>query len=199
MGNKTNPWTIVLTIVITAVVVVGGGFFLWQNQTSDTEGPAAVKETNEAVEVITETKEPVVPQASEATKTYTSEVGALQKGNKPSENDAYSFTEGINGESPLELNGDLLSIRVGYGGGCADHDWDLFWGGGFAESDPVQADLYLIHNSNDDNCEALLGDQLIFDLSTMKENYKSGYQESSGIISITVNSSNDSKTIQYSF
>ena len=33
MENKTNPWTIVLAVVITAVVV-GGGVYYWQTQNS---------------------------------------------------------------------------------------------------------------------------------------------------------------------
>src|SRR3989338_8928984 len=33
MENKTNPWTIVLAVVITAVVV-GGGVYYWQTQKS---------------------------------------------------------------------------------------------------------------------------------------------------------------------
>src|SRR3990167_4781378 len=43
MENKTNPWTIVLSVVITAVVV-GGGVYYWQTQNFTTVLPVE-KET----------------------------------------------------------------------------------------------------------------------------------------------------------
>ncbi|PIR55109.1 hypothetical protein COU74_02920 [Candidatus Peregrinibacteria bacterium CG10_big_fil_rev_8_21_14_0_10_36_19] len=75
MEYKTNPWTIILTVVLTTIV--GGGFFLWQSQNTNTEEPAVIEENNETKIVVNEVKEPEAPQASKATKTYTSEVYAL--------------------------------------------------------------------------------------------------------------------------
>lgn len=56
MENKTNPWTIGLAVVVTAIVV-GGGIFLWQNKTADTTPSTTSKEVvNEKIAEGPETK-----------------------------------------------------------------------------------------------------------------------------------------------
>ena len=45
----------------------------------------------------------------------------------------------------------------------------------FLESYPVQANLYLRHNSNGDACEALINDDLTFNLRPIAELHKTVY------------------------
>jgi hypothetical protein len=70
------------------------------------------------------------------------------------------------------VRGDTLTINLQYGGGCAEHDFQLFMSpGAFLESSPVQANLYLRHNAHGDACRALLTRELIFDLTPISHLY----------------------------
>ena len=55
---------------------------------------------------------------------------------------------------------DRFEIVVEYGGGCADHEFDLMWDQAIAESFPMQTWMVLSHNANEDACRALLTDTL---------------------------------------
>ena len=65
------------------------------------------------------------------------------------------------------IYGDFLKINVGYGGGCEDHIFNLVHGFLFCGTPPVHVPLYLTHNSNNDNCEAALVQELCFDISSL--------------------------------
>ena len=52
----------------------------------------------------------------------------------------------------------------------------------FLESHPVQANLYLRHNSNGDLCEALINENVSFNLRPIAELYKSLYGQYDEII-----------------
>lgn len=67
-----------------------------------------------------------------------------------------------------DLKKDLLLLTVRYGGGCKEHEFELYWDGLFMESNPLQVKLELSHNSNEDMCRALLTDELYFNLSIIK-------------------------------
>ena len=65
------------------------------------------------------------------------------------ENSPFEITEAT-------ISGDIFEIAVRYGGGCAEHQFEIYWNSRYLESEPPQVDLHLVHNDNDDSCEALL-------------------------------------------
>ena len=74
----------------------------------------------------------------------------------------------------IEIVEDTIILSVTYGGGCKDHYFALFMSpAAFLESYPVQANLYLWHNSNGDACEALINENISFNLRPIAELYKS--------------------------
>jgi len=76
----------------------------------------------------------------------------------------------------ISINADTLFIEVTHGGGCKQHDYALFMSPSvFAESFPVQANLYLQHNANGDLCKALLQPKLCFDLRPVAKQYRKFY------------------------
>lgn len=96
----------------------------------------------------------------------------------------------------VSINGDTLTVSVAYSGGCADHDFALCWPDqSFMESEPVQAQLYVWHDGNGDACEAYPSEDVDFDLSDLRDNWRSAYQSQSGTITVHVNS----QTASYSF
>jgi len=69
-----------------------------------------------------------------------------------------------------EMNGDVLTVEVTYGGGCADHSITACWiNTGCATSDPPQTGLALVHDAGGDSCKALVSETLTYDLSPMRD------------------------------
>lgn len=96
----------------------------------------------------------------------------------------------------IEINYDMLTINVSYGGGCEEHKFSLIASSSFKESDPVQIDVVLSHNANNDTCEAWITEELAFDLSLLKEAWKQLYGESGTII---INLEGFDESISYEF
>lgn len=84
----------------------------------------------------------------------------------------------------VELEEDILKLSVSYGGGCKEHEFALIITNNFMESNPVQINVLLSHNANDDLCEAYLTEELLFDLTPLKETWQQTYQQESGTIII---------------
>ena len=82
------------------------------------------------------------------------------------------------------ITNDTLDVTVSYSGGCKDHIFNLVSSGMFLESDPVQMPLVLIHNANNDPCEAWITEDYSFDLTPIKELYQDAYRQSAGIINV---------------
>ena len=80
------------------------------------------------------------------------------------------------------LQTDTLALRVQYGGGCEDHEFQLVAGDAFMESNPVQAGVQLFHDGNGDTCEALLTETVRFNLEPLQERYEETYGSGSGIM-----------------
>ena len=80
------------------------------------------------------------------------------------------------------LQGDTLTINVSYSGGCETHAFTLVAEQRFLESYPVQLRVSLAHNANDDRCEALITEDLHFNLTPIKAAYQKGYQKDEGAI-----------------
>ncbi|MCH9032088.1 MAG: hypothetical protein IIB00_07505 [candidate division Zixibacteria bacterium] len=72
------------------------------------------------------------------------------------------------------IESDRIHLTATYSGGCQKH---YFWlhmsPPGFAESNPVQANFYLRHWSYVDLCDAIISEDLTFDLGPMIELYGS--------------------------
>ncbi|PSQ98542.1 MAG: hypothetical protein BRD48_06860 [Bacteroidetes bacterium QS_9_68_14] len=80
------------------------------------------------------------------------------------------------------LRTDTLTLRVQYGGGCEDHEFQLVADDAFMESNPVQAGVQLFHDGNGDTCEALLTETVRFNLEPLREQYEEMYGSGSGIM-----------------
>ena len=86
----------------------------------------------------------------------------------------------------VDIKGDSIFFAVAYAGGCQPHDFGLCWDGAFAESDPVQTWMTLGHESNDDACDAYPMEEIIRDLTPLKQAWIDAYQQQSGAITIHV-------------
>lgn len=87
----------------------------------------------------------------------------------------------------VSVEGDILTIKVSYAGGEAEHDFKLYWNGIVAKSYPGKTGVVLKHNANGDNAEALITATLQFDLTQIGKPM---------IITVT-NDHGDTRTVQY--
>ena len=69
------------------------------------------------------------------------------------------------------VEGDILTLVVGYSGGCEVHQFTLLVSLAATRSIPPQHGLKLVHESNGDACEAFITSELHFDLSPLKSRY----------------------------
>jgi len=102
---------------------------------------------------------------------------------------AFGFTPDTWGTDAYTINaatliGDTLTINVSYSGGCETHAFTLVAEQRFLESYPVQLRVSLAHNANDDTCEALITEDLHFNLTPIKEAYQKGYRKDEGTIAL---------------
>ena len=76
------------------------------------------------------------------------------------------------------LDGDILTVRLQYPGGCAIHEFDLLAVGGWIDlpdagpTPTVAMELRIAHDDHGDRCEALLTEVLRFDLSPLRAAYR---------------------------
>ena len=76
----------------------------------------------------------------------------------------------------IEIAEDTITVSVAYSGGCEKHCFSLFMSpAAFLESYPVQANLYLRHNGNNDACEAEISQTISFNLQPIAALHKSLY------------------------
>ncbi len=69
------------------------------------------------------------------------------------------------------IAGDCLTVELSYGGGCSEHDFELVLQPVMCIPPSVEVvQLTLLHNANGDACEALITDNLSFDLSSIRIN-----------------------------
>ncbi|MFC2135283.1 hypothetical protein ACFLTH_11780 [Bacteroidota bacterium] len=81
---------------------------------------------------------------------------------------------------------DTLYFKVSYSGGCNDHDFRLVANNYFMESFPVQVGLFLSHEDFDDACDAIITEELYFDLSPLKDEYYNSYGNSTDPIILNI-------------
>jgi hypothetical protein len=84
-------------------------------------------------------------------------------------------TDAVNIDTAYITN-DSVSFNVDYGGGCKEHRFSLLAASYFLESFPVQVNILLSHDSNDDKCKALVTKTGIkFNLAPIKNEYRKSY------------------------
>lgn len=85
------------------------------------------------------------------------------------------------------IAGSLLAVTVSASGGCAEHDWTLCWPDqSFAESSPVQARLELLHDDHDDPCDAIITEDLVFDLAPLARAWHEAYGTGPGSMVVVI-------------
>ncbi|UCF18588.1 MAG: hypothetical protein JSU87_11645 [Gemmatimonadota bacterium] len=106
--------------------------------------------------------------------------------------------------SDYSLSGHILHLAVEYGGGCEVHELDLVAWGGWLESFPVQVNVLLTHEGNDDPCDAVIHEDKHFDLTPLREAYGESYGVAASgstalILRLTVPDGNGPRLITYNF
>ena len=80
------------------------------------------------------------------------------------------------------IQANILNLTVSYSGGCFEHDFSLYMSpAAFMESYPVQANLYLRHQDPGDPCDAIIRQDLKFDLRPIAHLYEIMYESSAPI------------------
>jgi hypothetical protein len=90
------------------------------------------------------------------------------------------------------IENDILKLIVNYTGGCKEHYLELYSEMAFLESIPVQLNMKLSHNANDDICDRLVRDTLYFDLKTVKGLFFNYYGSSVGMVILNIKDPSDS-------
>lgn len=80
------------------------------------------------------------------------------------------------------IQGDILTLSVESGGGCRRHIYNLYASNTFLESYPVQINVFLKHDAQDDPCKAIITDTVTFNMSPIALLYKQYYQDQGPII-----------------
>lgn len=81
---------------------------------------------------------------------------------------------------------DILHLEVSYTGGCQEHLFELVALNDFLASQPVQADILLTHDANNDSCESPIKEELQFSLLSIKEEYKIVFQTETGTLTLKI-------------
>jgi len=89
----------------------------------------------------------------------------------------------------VSLVGDELIFDIEYGGGCEEHELNLFAYKEIMESNPAQVTVRLSHNSNGDMCEALISKNVSFDLSSLKKYLKQNFNIQDKVVLLLFDSS----------
>lgn len=102
------------------------------------------------------------------------------------------------------LDVSTLALEVEHGGGCARHEYELVAWGGWMESFPVQVNVLLAHEDNDDPCDGILRRTLLFDLTPLREAYFPVYRDGGPgvntiILRLTVPDGQGPRLIEYTF
>ena len=96
------------------------------------------------------------------------------------ETDAYEIA--IAGDAAPAVMGGILTVTLSRGGGCESHDFTLVAAPGFREGQPVELPFAVVHDGKDDRCLAYLTDQVAFDLTTIRDLYRTAYPAGDGLV-----------------
>ncbi|NTX12298.1 hypothetical protein HUA76_15985 [Myxococcus sp. CA056] len=86
------------------------------------------------------------------------------------------------------VDGNILTLNVSHGGGCAEHSYTLAWDGTFQQKSgaaPV-ANLVMIHDANGDRCKAMKFAELRYDLSTVSQTWAAQPGKDSGTVELAL-------------
>lgn len=62
---------------------------------------------------------------------------------------------------------DSIQINLSYSGGCKQHGFEIIWDGIVYTDEPCHMNLLLIHDSNNDDCEALITETISINLKEL--------------------------------
>lgn len=96
----------------------------------------------------------------------------------------------------IQLIKNILIFNISYGGGCEDHVFRLI-STSFMESYPVQVNILLSHEDNDDPCDMWITEIEEYNISPLKLSYQKYYNNESGKIIMNIERWNES--ILYEF
>ena len=85
----------------------------------------------------------------------------------------------------IKIIRNIIYMNVSYGGGCEEHEFALI-ATSFMESYPVQINVLLSHEDNDDPCDMWITEELVYDLIPLKIAWQQSYNEKSGKIVMNV-------------
>ena len=85
----------------------------------------------------------------------------------------------------IKIIRNIIYMNVSYGGGCEEHEFALI-ATSFMESYPVQINVLLSHEDNDDPCDMWITEELVYDLIPLKIAWQQSYNEKSGIIVMNI-------------
>jgi hypothetical protein len=68
----------------------------------------------------------------------------------------------------VKINGNNIVFKIVHNGGCKPHSFRLICDSSIAKSNPVQTNLYLVHDNNNDTCADEIKKELIFDIARLK-------------------------------
>ena len=96
----------------------------------------------------------------------------------------------------IRLIKNYIEFNISYGGGCEEHEFQLI-STSFMESYPVQVNILLSHEDNDDPCDMWITETLIFKILPLEESWQQSYNSKSG--TIIMNIQGWSEPINYEF
>jgi hypothetical protein len=100
----------------------------------------------------------------------------------------------------LSRDGELLSATVTFSGGCESHTIDLVAWGGWMESFPVQVRALLAHDDRGDPCDGILTQEVMFDLSPLRQAYETAYGPGAGVILLNLGvPGGEDRIVEYRF
>ena len=92
--------------------------------------------------------------------------------------DAFSIDE-------ARVDGDRLMVRVSSSGGCEDHEF-VGCQRPIVPMEPIQFRITLAHDANNDACEAVISEELVFDLTIIRDIYLTFFNTDDGQVSLFI-------------
>ncbi len=89
-----------------------------------------------------------------------------------------------------EQDGDYLSIRISYSGGCEIHDFSVISKGKYTATYPPEVEIALKHDDKGDRCRGIVDERRYFDLRPLQ------YSGTNRVLLIFTNTN---KTLEYTY
>lgn len=86
----------------------------------------------------------------------------------------------------FDIVGTEAVFQVEHSGGCETHTYGLCYSKEWAESEPVQIGLEVLHDDGGDTCEAGETVTLSFSLGQLEAAYKEAYQSEGGTVALSI-------------